>query len=178
MIAFAPTGGHKTTGLAIPALLEWQGPVLATSVKSDLLIDTVARRRIARRGDGLRPGPGHRDGALAGDAALGRRDLARSDARRPLAGWPPHGPARADCRTPTSGTRRRRSCWRRCSSPPPPAGARWRRSSAGSTKDRMPATPRSRTCCTRRASRRRGAPGGRPRTARSASAAPSTRPRR
>jgi type IV secretion system protein VirD4 len=45
VIAIAPTGGHKTTGLAIPALLEWQGPVLATSVKSDLLRDTLARRR-------------------------------------------------------------------------------------------------------------------------------------
>ncbi len=45
MIAFAPTESHKTTGLAIPALLEWQGPVLATSVKSDLLVDTVAHRQ-------------------------------------------------------------------------------------------------------------------------------------
>ena len=49
MIAFAPTGGHKTTGLAIPALLEWQGPVLATSVKSDLLVDTVAHRQRSAR---------------------------------------------------------------------------------------------------------------------------------
>jgi type IV secretion system protein VirD4 len=45
VIAFAPTESHKTTGLAIPALLEWQGPVLATSVKSDLLVDTVAHRQ-------------------------------------------------------------------------------------------------------------------------------------
>ncbi|MFN8215690.1 MAG: type IV secretory system conjugative DNA transfer family protein [Solirubrobacterales bacterium] len=45
VIAIAPTGAHKTTGLAIPALLEWQGPVLATSVKSDLVRDTLARRR-------------------------------------------------------------------------------------------------------------------------------------
>lgn len=45
VITIAPTGAHKTTGLAIPALLEWQGPVLATSVKSDLLRDTLARRR-------------------------------------------------------------------------------------------------------------------------------------
>lgn len=44
VIAIAPTQSHKTTGLAIPALLEWEGPVLATSVKSDLLLDTVARR--------------------------------------------------------------------------------------------------------------------------------------
>jgi type IV secretion system protein VirD4 len=35
----------KTSGLAIPALLEWQGPALATSVKSDLLLATLKRRR-------------------------------------------------------------------------------------------------------------------------------------
>jgi type IV secretion system protein VirD4 len=40
-----PTGCGKTAGLAIPALLEWQGPVLATSVKADLLAATVAHRR-------------------------------------------------------------------------------------------------------------------------------------
>ncbi|MGN6258332.1 MAG: type IV secretory system conjugative DNA transfer family protein [Solirubrobacterales bacterium] len=45
VIVFAPTQSHKTTGLAIPALLEWDGPVLATSVKSDLLLDTVAHRQ-------------------------------------------------------------------------------------------------------------------------------------
>ncbi len=45
VITFAPTESHKTTGLAIPALLEWQGPVLATSIKSDLLMDTFAHRQ-------------------------------------------------------------------------------------------------------------------------------------
>jgi type IV secretion system protein VirD4 len=45
VIAIAPTGGLKTTGLAIPALLEWDGPVLATSVKTDLLNDTLVRRQ-------------------------------------------------------------------------------------------------------------------------------------
>jgi len=44
VIIVAPSQSGKTTGLAIPALLEWQGPVLATSTKSDLLIDTAARR--------------------------------------------------------------------------------------------------------------------------------------
>ena len=34
----------KTTGFAIPALLEWQGPVVATSVKSDLLLTTLKCR--------------------------------------------------------------------------------------------------------------------------------------
>jgi type IV secretion system protein VirD4 len=44
VIVVAPTQSHKTTGLAIPALLEWEGPVLATSVKTDLLRDTLAHR--------------------------------------------------------------------------------------------------------------------------------------
>ena len=44
VIVVAPTQSGKTTGLAIPALLEWQGPVLATSIKSDLLRDSLARR--------------------------------------------------------------------------------------------------------------------------------------
>jgi type IV secretion system protein VirD4 len=44
VIAFAPTGTHKTSGLVIPALLEWQGPVLVTTVKGDLLPKTIDRR--------------------------------------------------------------------------------------------------------------------------------------
>jgi type IV secretion system protein VirD4 len=44
-IVIAPTQSGKTTGLAVPALLEWPGPVVATSIKTDLLNDTVARRR-------------------------------------------------------------------------------------------------------------------------------------
>lgn len=44
VIVVAPTQTGKTTGLAVPALLEWTGPILATSVKNDLLRDTLARR--------------------------------------------------------------------------------------------------------------------------------------
>lgn len=44
VIVFAPTQTFKTTGFAIPALLEWEGPVLATTVKNDLIADTLARR--------------------------------------------------------------------------------------------------------------------------------------
>lgn len=46
VIVVAPTQTGKTTGLAVPALLEWSGPVVATSVKNDLLRDTLARRRL------------------------------------------------------------------------------------------------------------------------------------
>jgi type IV secretion system protein VirD4 len=44
VIVIAPTQSGKTTGLAVPAVLEWQGPVVACSVKTDLLRDTLARR--------------------------------------------------------------------------------------------------------------------------------------
>jgi type IV secretion system protein VirD4 len=44
VIVIGPTQTGKTTGFAIPAILEWDGPVVATSVKTDLLADTLARR--------------------------------------------------------------------------------------------------------------------------------------
>ncbi len=43
-IVLAPTQSQKTTGLAIPALLEWRGPVVATSIKTDLVRATIERR--------------------------------------------------------------------------------------------------------------------------------------
>jgi len=45
VLVIAPPQSGKTTGLAIPAILEWPGPVLATSVKTDLLRETLARRQ-------------------------------------------------------------------------------------------------------------------------------------
>ena len=45
LLVVGPSQSGKTTGLAIPAILEWQGPVLATSVKTDLVRDTLAWRR-------------------------------------------------------------------------------------------------------------------------------------
>jgi type IV secretion system protein VirD4 len=44
VIVFGPTQTHKTSGLIIPALLEWEGPVLCTSVKSDVIAATLERR--------------------------------------------------------------------------------------------------------------------------------------
>jgi type IV secretion system protein VirD4 len=48
VVVLGPSQSGKTTGLAIPAILEWQGPVVATSVKSDLVRDTIETR--AQRG--------------------------------------------------------------------------------------------------------------------------------
>ncbi len=44
LLVFGSTQTGKTTGLAIPAILEWPGPVLCTSTKGDLVDDTAAWR--------------------------------------------------------------------------------------------------------------------------------------
>jgi type IV secretion system protein VirD4 len=44
LVVVGPTQSGKTSALAVPAILEWDGPVLAASVKSDLLRDTRERR--------------------------------------------------------------------------------------------------------------------------------------
>ena len=44
VLVIGPTQSGKTTGLAVPALLEWDGPVLATSVKDDLAATTFSWR--------------------------------------------------------------------------------------------------------------------------------------
>ena len=46
VMVVAPAQAGKTTGLVVPALLEWDGPVLATSVKGDLTHDTYAARSL------------------------------------------------------------------------------------------------------------------------------------
>ncbi|HUZ43254.1 MAG TPA: type IV secretory system conjugative DNA transfer family protein [Acidimicrobiales bacterium] len=49
VLVVGPTQTLKTSGFAVPALLEWDGPVLAASVKTDLVRDTLAARRRAGR---------------------------------------------------------------------------------------------------------------------------------
>jgi type IV secretion system protein VirD4 len=44
VLVVAPTQSGKTTALAVPAILEWEGPVIALSVKNDLLRDSISRR--------------------------------------------------------------------------------------------------------------------------------------
>ncbi|HXY44293.1 MAG TPA: type IV secretory system conjugative DNA transfer family protein [Acidimicrobiales bacterium] len=48
VLVVGPTQSGKTSGLAIPAILEWDGPVVATSVKTDLVRETMQAR--ARHG--------------------------------------------------------------------------------------------------------------------------------
>jgi type IV secretion system protein VirD4 len=45
LVAFGPPQSGKSAGLAVPALLEWQGPAVASSIKTDLLSSTIHRRR-------------------------------------------------------------------------------------------------------------------------------------
>lgn len=49
VIVMGPTQSGKTTGLAVPAILEWEGPVIATSVKNDLAENTLEWRK--RKGE-------------------------------------------------------------------------------------------------------------------------------
>jgi type IV secretion system protein VirD4 len=49
VLVFGPPDSFKTTGLVIPAILEWTGPVLATSVKPDVIRATRSHRE--RRGE-------------------------------------------------------------------------------------------------------------------------------
>jgi type IV secretion system protein VirD4 len=44
-VAFGPPQSGKSAGLAVPALLEWDGPAVASSIKTDLLACTFTRRR-------------------------------------------------------------------------------------------------------------------------------------
>ncbi|HEY6591684.1 MAG TPA: type IV secretory system conjugative DNA transfer family protein [Actinomycetota bacterium] len=44
VIALGPTQSQKTSGQVIPAILEWDGPVLAAGVKPDLIGSTIGRR--------------------------------------------------------------------------------------------------------------------------------------
>jgi type IV secretion system protein VirD4 len=45
LVAFGPPQSGKSAGLAVPALLEWDGPAVASSIKTDLLACTLVRRR-------------------------------------------------------------------------------------------------------------------------------------
>ena len=44
VMVVGPSQSGKTTGLVVPAMSEWDGPVLATSTKADVLVRTLAAR--------------------------------------------------------------------------------------------------------------------------------------
>jgi type IV secretion system protein VirD4 len=49
VIVFGPTQSRKTSGFAIPAILGWDGPVVAASIKTDLIDHTIGYRRAVGR---------------------------------------------------------------------------------------------------------------------------------
>jgi type IV secretion system protein VirD4 len=51
VIIVGPVQTGKTMGFAVPAILEWAGPVVATSVKTDLVRDTFAARSAIKGSD-------------------------------------------------------------------------------------------------------------------------------
>jgi type IV secretion system protein VirD4 len=44
LVAFGPPQSGKSAGIAIPSLLEWSGPAIGSSIKTDLYAATVRRR--------------------------------------------------------------------------------------------------------------------------------------
>ena len=132
LVVVGPTQSGKTTSLAVPAILGWRGPVLAASVKSDLLRHTLGTR--ARQGQVWCIDPTGCTGARASTwsplTMCGRwRDACRAAAeicaRRPR--------ARARRRTVSSGTPPPPSSSPLSSSPRLSTGAPWPTSCAGST---------------------------------------------
>lgn len=45
VIVFGPSQSHKTSGFAVPAILGWEGPVVAASIKTDLIEHSLEHRR-------------------------------------------------------------------------------------------------------------------------------------
>jgi type IV secretory pathway TraG/TraD family ATPase VirD4 len=84
VLVIGPTQSGKTSSIVVPALLSWEGPVLAASVKDDLVRETAAWRRRAAEVGILDPGTPDRPlsvrfdpVAMAGDWR-GARRIARA----------------------------------------------------------------------------------------------------
>ena len=124
VLAFGPPGSFKTHGLVIPAILEWQGNLVTTSIKPDVLRATCAHR--ASLGavwvyDPL---------GLAGcPAPGGPRWPTAAPTPMPAgsAGCWPTPPTSTATRpmTPTTGNSWAPSSCRSCCSPPPGRGEAW-----------------------------------------------------
>ena len=83
VIVFGPTQSRKTSGFAVPAILGWEGPVVATSVKADLVGDTLAAPAPPRDGVVLRPHRRH--GPAAGRLVAAAASATWPGARRTAA---------------------------------------------------------------------------------------------
>jgi len=55
VLVFGPTGSGKSAGLCVPHILEWEGPVVAISIKNDLVVQTAGERQRRGRADVFDP---------------------------------------------------------------------------------------------------------------------------
>ena len=150
-----PPSRSKTTGFAVPAILGWTGPVVAASVKTDLLDHTVGHRR--RVGRSTCFDPSGVDGAAAATVVAARRRRARGPApggRRPRSTEVGQAPAGSHDRRRLLVRHRGHACWPPCCSPRPRRAGTWPTSCAGwrparrtrsSTCWRAPGSPRPST---------------------------------
>jgi type IV secretion system protein VirD4 len=55
VLVFGPTGSGKSAGVCVPQILEWDGPVVAVSIKNDLVVQTAGHRQRVGRTDVFDP---------------------------------------------------------------------------------------------------------------------------
>lgn len=55
LLVFGPTGSGKSAGVCVPQILEWDGPVVAVSIKNDLVVQTAGHRQRLGRTDVFDP---------------------------------------------------------------------------------------------------------------------------
>lgn len=55
LLVFGPTGSGKSAGVCVPQILEWDGPVVAVSIKNDLVVQTAGHRQRVGRTDVFDP---------------------------------------------------------------------------------------------------------------------------
>ncbi len=143
VVVFGPPQSGKSAGVAVPALLEWPGPAVASSIKSDLASATLARRRALGQvfvfdPFGLSGQSSHTWSPLAGA-------MTWMVPWRWPGGWPAPARSTIGARNPaTSGPWRPSSAWRRFCTRQPGLVRAWMRLCAGPTA-REPASLMSRS---------------------------------
>ena len=142
VLAFGPPGSFKTHGLVIPAILEWQGNLVTTSIKPDVLRATCAHR--ANLGAVWVYDPLGLSGRTRRSVDPARATAAATPTRAESAGcWPTPPTFKATGpMTPTTGSCWAPSCCRCCCSRPPAPGGAWPMWPAGWTSRTSMTSPR------------------------------------
>jgi type IV secretion system protein VirD4 len=139
VLIFGPTGSYKTSGVLVPGILDWQGPLLATSVKPDVLRATMAAR--AHKGEVTIIDPLGASGEPVAQwtplASCGSWAGAQQMAVM-LANAIEQTPPKNNAPNTASGKPWAPSSWRRCCLPPRSRAWRCATSCTGSTAARTP----------------------------------------